>query len=92
MENASGGKNVLCVAFIQSPASMLVLCGGVDGFVNGYSCVNGVHKLQYQCSSPVLSIDTNGSWIASATMGGSLAIVNYIPQVHMNIIAMHFHF
>lgn len=82
ISNASSGKNVICVSIFRAD---LVICGGVDGYLNGFHCKNGEPTLKVPMQSPVLSIDCTSNAIACSMMDGSLGVLTNIPVFQLLI-------
>ena len=74
--NAAGGTNVLSVCFLhRGPSSeQLLVCGGADRKVYGYSN-SGEQIFSQEFSAPVLSVDSYQDLLAISCMDGSHAIL-----------------
>ncbi len=85
--DANGGKNVLSTCFLVDGSVDILLSGGVDGVLNGYS-IDGIKLFSYVFAAPVLAIDVHGLTIACSLMDGGLAVVR-TAELSMNYIYSH---
>jgi WD40 repeat protein len=77
VSSACGGMNVLSVCFCRystnnnSTHEEIIVCGGGDKRVYGYSQTTQTQIFCVELSAPVLSLDACGSFLAASTMDGS---------------------
>jgi hypothetical protein len=79
--DACGSTNVICVCFGILESSEIIVCGGADKYVRGFSKTNGNELFSLELSAPVLSLDSFGTLIAASCMDGSHAYFDTTAKV-----------